>query len=215
MPTLRPPERRLRTFRGWGSLVLTLTAVLSSPAATAAQRMEWFPTRSTLPVLPSGSREPVSKASLLHVFDNPNDFGEGLEVEAAVGAGLPVATWGDTTGSHWVLGVQAAVYARFGYQQTTRELINSDWTITAPLFWKHGRGWVRFQYFHTSSHLGDEYIRVFEETGKHLARDAVEVLGLHRTAEWLDVYGGAGFGYNKCAIGYFYVEAVAKGGDAY
>lgn len=195
-PTLRPPEIRLSSLCGWGPLVLGLTSGLAAPAASAAQSMDWFPTRDAMPALPAGSREPVSKASILHLFDNPNDFGKGLEVEAAVGAGLPVALWGDTAGSHWVLGVQASVYARFGYQQTTRELINSDWTITAPLFWMREGGWVRFQYFHTSSHLGDEYIRVFEETGKHFARDAVEVLGLHQAANWLDVYGGGGFGYN-------------------
>jgi hypothetical protein len=208
MPTRAMRRPGPQAWIAWGhrSLFLRLALLLASALPVsprlsaqgqeAASGMEWFPERSRLPILPSGSREPVSKASLLHVFDNPNSFGSGLEVEVAVGAGLAVAAWGDTAGSHWVLGVQAGVYARFGYQQTTRELINSDWTITAPLFWRHERGWIRFQYFHTSSHLGDEYIRVFEETGKHFARDAVEILALREAAPWLDLYAGGGFGYN-------------------
>jgi len=96
----------------------------------------------------------------------------------------------------WVLAVQAAAFARFGLQLTERELINTDWLFTVPVFRITRSGWLRVQYFHTSSHRGDEYIRRFEDAGVHFARDAVEFLALQAVTPALDLYGGGGFGYN-------------------
>jgi hypothetical protein len=95
-----------------------------------------------------------------------------------------------------VLAIEAAAFARFGLQRTERELVNTDWVFTVPLYRVTGSGWLRLRYLHTSSHRGDEYIRRFEDTGVHFARDAVELTGLRSLHPALDLFGGGGFGYN-------------------
>jgi len=95
-----------------------------------------------------------------------------------------------------MLGLEAAAFARFALQVLERELVATDWFFTVPVFWHHDRGWTRLRYFHTSSHMGDEYNRRFGDPGVNFSRDAVGLLTFRRLGDGFAGWAGARFGYN-------------------
>ena len=156
-----------------------------------------FPARELMPTLAAAPRDPVTKAELLYVADNPDALGDGVEAELSLGITLPVYLLaGHTDQDGLVVGIEGGAFARFGLQITERELINTDWIFAVPLVWHRGDHWLRLRYYHTSSHLGDEYGRRFEVDGDNFSRDAVDALGYLRPVSMLGLYGGLGFAYN-------------------
>jgi hypothetical protein len=156
-----------------------------------------FPARELMPSLVAAPRDPVTKAQLLYVGDNPDEFGDGVEAELALGITLPVYLLaGSSTEDALVIGIEGGAFARFGLQITERELVNTDWLFALPLVWHRGSYWLRLRYYHTSSHLGDEYSRRFEVEGDNFSRDAVDALGYLQVIPALGLYGGVGFAYN-------------------
>jgi hypothetical protein len=155
------------------------------------------PDRSLFPALLAGPRDPSTSFNLLFVSRNPSAHGRGVEAEVSLGATLPTILLGEKDGGHpVVVGIEAAVFARFGLQVLERELIASDWIFAIPVVWHRDGGWFRFRYYHTSSHMGDEYARRFEDPGINLARDAAEILYFHALNSGTGVYGGARYAYN-------------------
>jgi hypothetical protein len=150
-----------------------------------------------MPDLVAGPRDPVTKAQLLYVSDNPNAFDEGAEAEVALGVTLPVYLLsGSSARDGLTVGVEAAVFARFGLQVIQRELIATDWVFAVPLVRHVGNHWFRVRYYHTSSHLGDEYSRRFQVEGVNFARDAVDALSHLQLTPVLAVHSGVGWSYN-------------------
>lgn len=156
-----------------------------------------FPDRSLMPALLAGPRDPITSASLFFVGPNPNAFGRGIEVEVSIGTTLPVILLAGRPGDNpVVMGIEAAVFARFGLQVLERELIASDWVFAVPVLWKRNKGWFRLRYFHTSSHMGDEYARRFDDPGINFSRDAAEIFAFRALSPQWGVYGGLRYAYN-------------------
>lgn len=186
----------LRGARRLAALTFLIHAA-SVSTATAQFRERLFPDRALLPMLFAGPRDPVSKADLVFVTDNPNALGNGVEAEVALGAGIPVFLLAGDPGSNaLVAGVEAAVFGRFGFQVTERPLINTDWVFTAPIVWHLGPHWVRLRYLHTSSHLGDEYAQRFEAEAVNFSRDAVDAMGWLQPMPAVGVYAGVRYAYS-------------------
>jgi len=92
-----------------------------------------FPDRALLPALFAGPRDPVAKGEFVFVTDNPNAFGDGVEVELSLGIALPILRLaGHSTSDAVVLGVEGAAFARFGLQVIEREMIATDWYLPYP-----------------------------------------------------------------------------------
>lgn len=183
---------------GVGILLFAAAALASMASARPASGQEvrrLFPPRSSFPDLLAGPRDPRTSITLLGVTENPNAFGSGAEAEVSIGSNLPILLLGDPGGSPLVAGIEGAVFARFGLQVLERELIASDWLFAVPVYWLRRSGWLRFRYFHTSSHLGDEYARRFEDSGINFSRDAAELMAFRRVTPDLGVYGGARYAY--------------------
>ena len=188
------------------AVVMAAASLLLPSSATAQEAgserdLHWLPDRDLLPTPTTGPRDPVSKAELLYVSENPTQFGAGMEAEFALAALFPLLRWGEAETAQvgrkdWVVGVEAAAFARFGLHRTERELVNTDWFFTIPLVRWMGPHWARVRYYHTSSHLGDEYARRFEAESVNFARDAVDALGWFQAAERLGIYAGAGWAFN-------------------
>lgn len=156
-----------------------------------------FPDGKPLPRLLAGPREPVTSASLLGLTENPNEFGNGVEAEVSLGHALSVFAFSGGGPADGVLvGMEAGVFARFGLQVLERELIASDWMFAVPVVWLRDGGWIRFRYYHSSSHLGDEYSRRFDDRGEDFSRDAMELIGLVQIHPRLGLYGGVRFAHN-------------------
>lgn len=165
--------------------------------AGGQETRDLFPDRSLMPALLAGPRDPGTSASLFFVGPNPNAYGRGVEVEVSIGTTLPIISLAGKRGKNQVVvGIEAAAFARFGLQVLERELIASDWVLAIPVIWHREGGWLRFRYYHTSSHMGDEYARRFADPGINFSRDAAEILSFHTLSAGLGGYGGAMYSYN-------------------
>jgi hypothetical protein len=181
----------------WLAAVASLIHCACPPAAAAQFRRRIFPERALLPMLFAGPRDPVSKADLVVVTNSPTELGNGVEAEVALGTAVPVFLLaGDSESNALVLGVEAAVFARFGFQFTERPLINTDWVFAAPIVWHRGPHWVRMRYYHTSSHLGDEYAQRFDAEAVNFSRDAVDAMGWLQPRRGIGVFAGMRYAYS-------------------
>ncbi len=165
----------------------------SEPGAAGWRAPAWlFPDRGLFPFLIAAPRDPVAKGALVHADPNPTRYGPGMAGEVAVGATLPVLLLsGSSQADALVMGMEAGAFARFSFQVVERELVNTDWVFSVPVVWHHGPGWVRLRYYHTSSHLGDEYGRRYDEDGVNFSRDALDLTALARLWPALSAYAGA------------------------
>jgi hypothetical protein len=182
-------------IRTVGALTTLFLAWGQGPAG-AQGFSRFFPDRSFMPYLLAGPRDPSFSFSPLWVGQNPNAHGAGVEVEVSLGTAIPVILLSAETARHTVVvGVEAAVFARFGLQVLERELIATDWVFAVPVVWRRPGGWLRFKYHHTSSHMGDEYARRFQSPGINFARDAAEIAAFGILTEQLGVFCGARYAY--------------------
>ncbi len=180
-------------------IVSILLAALSllPPGASGQEGDRLFPPRSLMPTVLAGPREPVSSATLMGVFRNPNAHGPGVEAEVSLGLTFPVFLLAGTPEENpVVLGMEAAAFARFGLQVLERELVATDWLFAVPVVWHHDNGWTRLRFYHSSSHMGDEYARRFQEPGIDFSRDAAEVFLFRRPSPVMGGWVGARYGYN-------------------
>ncbi len=178
------------------TLVLALITGADHREACSQETRTLFPSRSLFPELLAGPRDPTTSFSVLGVTENPTAHGSGIEVEVSIGTTLPVfLLFGEPGRAPVVAGIEAAAFARFGLQVLERELIATDWVFAVPVYWLHETGWLRFRYFHTSSHMGDEYARRFDDPGINFARDAAEVFAFRAVSPRVGVYGGLRYAY--------------------
>ncbi|NIM50133.1 MAG: DUF1207 domain-containing protein [Gemmatimonadales bacterium] len=170
---------------------------VAQPEPLAAQTgWRLLPDRSLLPKLVAGPREPATAAKLVFVANSPTRFGEVLEGEAAIGGSLPAYLLaGQTQQDGLVVGVEGGVFARFNMETKERDLIATDWIFAVPLVLHRGEHWFRLRYYHTSAHMGDEYLERFELQRVDFARDELEALAYVRIGSGLGVYGGGGWAF--------------------
>ena len=190
---MSPATHRIRAL----ATLVALALICGPRAAMGQHSARLFPDRSLMPTLLAGARDPGVSASLLAVTRNPNQNGNGVEAEVSLGTTIPLLlVAGESTRNPVVVGVEAAVFGRFGLQVLERELIASDWLFAIPLIWHRENGWMRLRYYHSSSHMGDEYTRRFGDPGINFARDAAELLVFYRPLPALGVYAGTRFAVN-------------------
>lgn len=172
-------------------LLLSSVFLLFLCGVTTAQTPGWlFPDAALLPTLNSGARDPATQGQVVHTWDNPTAYGPGPAGEVAISAAVPVVRIaGSSTQDALVVGLEGAAFARFSFQVIERELVNTDWIFAAPLVWHRGEHWLRLRYYHTSSHLGDEYQRRFGPSSINFSRDGADVTGYARPLPGLGFYG--------------------------
>jgi hypothetical protein len=173
--------------------LLTAAAVsVVAPGTAVGQDVRRFlPQRAYLPRLYAGYREPITAAKGVFVTQSPHLFGELLEGEADFGASFPLYLMaGSSLEDGFVFGVEAGIFSRWNMETREKDLIATDWIFAIPFVLHRGDHWLRFRYFHTSAHMGDEYIKVFEVPRVDFTRDELELVGLLQAHELLGVYAG-------------------------
>lgn len=188
---------RRRPLRGpWACLarMSVLVVLVSATGATRgrAQGLErLLPGRRYLPTVHAGVHEATTAARLIVSIDSPTLFGNVVEGEAALGASVPIVVLaGHSLADAVVMGVEGGVVARFNMETRQRDLISSDWLFSAPVVVHRGAHWLRLRYFHTSAHMGDEYMQRFGVARVAYSRDAADVLGWLQVLPQLGVYAG-------------------------
>lgn len=178
-------------------LLLVIQSHFLLGTASAQEQNHLFPPRSLMPELLAGPRDPRTSATLLGVLKNPSRHGHGVEAEVSIGSAFPVFLLAGTVDdSPIVVGIEAAAFARFALQVLEREMVATDWVFAVPVIWHRQEGWVRFGYYHTSSHMGDEYSRRFEDPGINFSRDEAEILYFRGVSNRRGVFGGVRYAYN-------------------
>ncbi len=89
----------------------------------------------------------------------------------------------------WQLAIAAGVFSQFNMQSATTDLMNTDYLVGVPLTYRQGAMVARFQLYHQSSHLGDEYIVHTHAQRVTFSFEAAEVLASEVVGNWR-VYGG-------------------------
>lgn len=181
----RPGTRR-RAREAWTLALASALAAALLPLPARAQTPDWlFPERTLLPDLLAGPRDPVVKGQLVYADPNPTAYGPGAAGEVAISGTVPLLLLLDTgtppagpaanPRNVLVLGMEGAAFAHFSFAVVTRELVNTDWVFAIPLVWRREDDWLRLRYYHTSSHLGDEYQRRFGPSSIHFSRDGADL----------------------------------------
>src|SRR5437867_845492 len=67
-------------------------------------------------------------------------------------------TFGVAGGRDWEVSIAAAVFSQFDLARATADLMNTDYRVGVPVTYRRAAVTVRFQLYHQSSHLGDEYM---------------------------------------------------------
>jgi hypothetical protein len=159
-------------------------------SSTSAETDDWlFPDAELLPTLKGGARDPVTQGQFVYSWNNPTAYGPGAAGEVSISQAAPVFRLaGTSTEDALVVGLEGAAFARFSLQVVTRELVNTDWVFAVPLVWHRGEDWLRLRYYHTSSHLGDEYQRRFGPSSVNFSRDGADLTGYVRPYAGVGLY---------------------------
>jgi len=95
-------------------------------------------------------------------------------------------------GGQWDLGIQAAVFAIFDMDASSKDLINADYWIGFSLSYRKGPWSGIFRLFHQSSHLGDEYLLNNRINRVNLSYESLDAKLSYDRGDWLRLYGGGG-----------------------
>jgi hypothetical protein len=140
-------------------------------------------------------KEPHSFASFLRgTFRSiGNPTGEDTNI-GAVGLAdhFGLVRWGGPIPGDGVqLDVVGSIFAQFGLDTPSNDLINADYIIGLPLTFRRSGFSARARLYHQSSHLGDEFLLSEEDiTRENLSFEALAFL-LSQEIGPLRVYGGA------------------------
>lgn len=93
------------------------------------------------------------------------------------------------SGGGWQVSVAAGVFSQFDLRRPSNDLVNTDYLVGLPFTWRHGDLSGRLQYYHHSSHLGDEYVLRTNPTRINLSFECLEALLADELGEFR-VYGG-------------------------
>ena len=124
--------------------------------------------------------------------------GGGRLAEINMGDELGLAAWEMPSGK-LQLGIMGGVAARFDISRVTNDFQIADFSLAFPLDYKTGPWELRAMYWHTSSHLGDDYVKSHDlqpsTLQKHVTDD-FRLLAAYRVSEQLRVYGGGAYAFN-------------------
>jgi len=161
--------------------VVLLLALGAWPVAAAAQT-----TDTRFPMLLADPREPAFFATYL--WSRSERLGPRL---GTVGLGQTIPL---VHSASWEVAIAAGVFSQFSMASATNDLINTDYRVGLPLTYRHGAFATRFQLYHQSSHLGDEYLLHTGARRTDLTFESAELLLSHQTVPWR-VYGGVEYAF--------------------
>ncbi|HUT85258.1 MAG TPA: DUF1207 domain-containing protein [Elusimicrobiales bacterium] len=96
-------------------------------------------------------------------------------------------------------GIMGGLVGRFDISRITNDLQIADYTLAFPFDYVNGKWILRLMYWHTSSHIGDDYIASNAITPPSLRKnvtDDVRILQSFDLFEWLRIYQGYFYSFN-------------------
>jgi hypothetical protein len=128
------------------------------------------------------------------------DVGDGRYGEVTVGDYLGVVGW--QLPYDWIIQANLAggVIARFNLNTELNALQVTDFTAGIPLDFNHGNQTIRVGMWHTSSHLGDDFLRTNNVMIEKRSDDMLKLIYSLSANEWLRVYGGGSYAFHVINI---------------
>ncbi len=141
----------------------------------------------------AGPKEPRMALAILH----ERDIGWQMELEAGARVGiLRYGSLNDNVLEGWQLDVEGAGPPRLNMEEEM-DLDATDFRVGVPLTWRRGAYQAKFAYYHTSAHVGDEYIERnpgFQRI--NYVRDAFVLGGGYFPDPDLRLYAEIGYAFN-------------------
>ncbi len=162
----------------------------TSPGAQAQSRFVGLPREDLFHPLLGDPKEPRTFATYLHTSSRSRSTDVG-----AVGFGERwgiIRRQGQRDGDGWQIGLSGGVFAQFDMNTDSKDLLNADYVIGFPFSWRRGAWSGRFNLYHQSSHLGDEFLLHTNAERVNLSFEAVEALVARDFGPWR-VYGGGDY----------------------
>jgi len=116
---------------------------------------------------------------MMVITEDATLYDGSIQAEAILGHAQPLIRLGSISGHALVMAIQGGVFGRFRMDSIARELITTDWMFAIPFYVATNDLWIRLKYQHISSHIGDEYVEVFQVSRLRANRDAVS-LAVHK-----------------------------------
>jgi len=133
-----------------------LPLLLAGPAMPAAAQERIFPRVSSFELPEASPRVHGIVGRLLSARRGESDFGREAEAEVGLGENFPVLAL--RRGPRPItLGFGTQVYGRFSLGDRKSALISNDWVVGLNTTAALGAWTVTGEFYHESSHLGDEY----------------------------------------------------------
>lgn len=150
-----------------------------------------FPRDDIFRPLVADPKEPQIFVTLAQVDTVRDQFAAAL---VGVGGTFGLMRWpGESVTEGWQLDWFVGVFSQFNLDESSQDLINTDYVVGLPLTYRRGDFSTRLRLLHQSSHLGDEFIlgRTAPER-INLSVEAVDATLAYDWGGWRG-YGGGGY----------------------
>lgn len=166
----------------------------ATPAPDTATGIQWFPSHWVIAALIAAPRE-IRLAGGLYGAERDLEReadGSTLESEVSLGYRIPVVRLldGGAAGVDLDFGFEVGIWSRFDMETDERDLIASDYRVGFPLSVRYRSLEGRLTFHHSSSHLGDDYIKRYGVWVYQVSREALELILAVRPIAPLRLYGG-------------------------
>ena len=160
----------------------------------SASGVRWFPNQWVIAALIAAPRE-IRLAGGFYSAERDIEYepdGSTLESEVSLGYRIPVVRLmdGGTEGVDLDLGFEVGIWSRFNMETDERDLIGSDYRVGFPLSVRYRSLEGRLTFHHSSSHLGDDFIKRNGVWVYQVSREALELILAVRPIEPVRLYGG-------------------------
>ena len=173
--------------------ITTTTTPAEPPRVLTDWQTGVFPGGLLFKPLIADPRWPHFGASWQHYIGDKN-----FNDLAAVSFGESFAFYRDRIGSTWwEVGLQAGVFSVFDMDAESFDLVNTDYLVGVPLSLRYQDFSAQFRVFHTSSHLGDEFLLRTRTNRINVSYEAIDLRLSYEIADVVRLYAGGGYLFDQ------------------
>ena len=174
--------------------IIFLLTIFAAAGTAMAGDLQWLPQKKLFTPFIADDTYPSFGAKYSAVAG-----GSGYRAEVNMGDEFGIVARQLASGATVQFGVMGGVAARFDISKVTNDFEIADFSFALPVDYHTGPLTLRGMYWHTSSHVGDDYIIEnnipANQLSKHVTDDARFYASLE-AASFLRLYGGTGYSFN-------------------
>jgi len=175
-------------------VVLSTVAAAGFAACAGAADFQWLPQKNLFEPLIADPTYPTFALKYSAVAHR------GWRAETDMGGEFSIAALKLENGAKAQFSIDGGVAARFDISRITNDFEIADFSLVLPVDYSIGPLAMRFMYWHTSSHVGDDYIISNSLSPSQLSKhvtDDFRFLASYKPVEFLRLYGGGGWAFNQ------------------